>query len=63
MVVDDLNQAWSHVTLMPDETDAPLVVDPDTLLPLSVARQPLKSEERMIAGSAPASLSSPATPS
>jgi hypothetical protein len=62
MVVDDLNQAWPHVTLMPDEIDAPLLVDPDTVLPLPVARQPLKAEERMIAGSAPASLSSPATP-
>jgi hypothetical protein len=61
MVVDDLNQAWPHVTLMPDETDAPLVVDPDTVLPLPVARQPLKSEERRIAGSAPPALFMSAT--
>jgi hypothetical protein len=61
MVVDDLNQTWPHVTLMPDETDAPLVVDPDTVLPLPVARQPLEAEERRIAESAPPSLSTPAT--
>jgi hypothetical protein len=46
MVVDDLNQAWPHVTLMPDETDAPQVVYPDTVLPLPVARQPLKAVAR-----------------
>jgi hypothetical protein len=43
MIVDDLNQAWTHVALVPDETDAPLVVDPDAVLAPPVAGQPFKA--------------------
>jgi len=43
MIVDDFNQTGSDVALVPDETDAPLVVDPDAVLAPPVAGQPFKA--------------------
>jgi hypothetical protein len=43
MIVDDFNQAGTDVALAPDETDAPLFVDPDAVLALPVAGQPFKA--------------------
>lgn len=43
MIVDDFNQAGTDVALVPDKTDAPLVVDPDAVLALPVAGQPFKA--------------------
>ncbi len=40
MVIDDLNV--EHIALLPYETDAPLIVDANTVLPLPVALEQLQ---------------------
>jgi len=44
MVVGDFNAV--RVAIFPYETDAPLIVDPDTVLPLAVALQLLEAIAR-----------------
>jgi len=44
MIVDDLYVVG--VTSFPPETDAPLVVDPDTVLTLAIALQSLQAIRR-----------------
>jgi hypothetical protein len=44
MIISDLH--FIGVSIPPQKADSPLIVDPDTVLPLSVARQLLKAVAR-----------------
>jgi hypothetical protein len=42
MVIDDLNATWTRSAAVPQETDAPLVIDPDTPLAFAIPTQLLQ---------------------
>jgi len=44
MIVNDFN--LMHITAMPDETDAPLVIDLDAVLPFTITMQRLQPISR-----------------
>src|SRR5262249_23232566 len=46
VVVDDLDVGGAAVALRPLETDTPLVIDPDAVLPLSISAQRLEAVTR-----------------
>jgi hypothetical protein len=43
MIIDDLNLAWTRLTLRPVKTNAPLIVDPNAELTAALAFQGLQT--------------------
>ena len=46
VIIDNFNIDWARRTFRPVETDSPLVVDPNTVLPFPIPLQRLKTVPR-----------------